>query len=355
MITYAVGTVSTESSRRTTAKRVTIADVAREAGVSRTTVSHSLNDIGQVDPRTRQRVKEVAARLHFRPSVRAQRLRAGRSQTIALLSSMPPAVSGGVSRLGFFTDLAMGCAEVALLRGYVLALAPPVQGQDSLAHLDIDGAILLEPAPSDWLATELTDRGVPFVRIDGPDDASSVDLHHREAADILLGHLIEQGATAIGLVCGSSGRTAQRTFRERYLAAAQQHGLPVAIAEADERAGERSGYAATTSLLTDHPGIDALCISIDAFATGAVQAAHDLGRVIGTDLLLATRYDGIRARTSNPPLTALDLHLEEVAHAAVELLLRRLGDIPGEDRPVPSTPAPTLVVRASTQRTPAGN
>ena len=77
------------------AQRITIADVAREVGLSRTTVSHALNDIGEVNPETRQRVKDIAKRLKYRPSVRAQRLRTGRSQAIALLSSMPPAVSAG--------------------------------------------------------------------------------------------------------------------------------------------------------------------------------------------------------------------------------------------------------------------
>lgn len=123
--------------------RVTIADVAREAGVSRTTVSHALSGQGKVNAATRDKVKEVAERLNYRPSVRAQSLRSGRSQTLALLSSMPAAVSAGPSQLGFFTELAMGCARTALLEGYVFVLAPPNEETNPVDLLDIDGAILL--------------------------------------------------------------------------------------------------------------------------------------------------------------------------------------------------------------------
>lgn len=331
-------------------KHVTITDVAREAGVSPTTVSHSLNGIGQVDPRTRQRVTETADRLNYRPSVRAQRLRAGHSQAIALLSSMPAAVSAGASRLGFFTELAMGCAEVALMRDYVLVLAPPISGHSPLRHIDIDGAILLEPAPADRLTDELTDRGVPFVVIDGPASETSVDLYHGQAADLLLTHLLDCGATTIGLVSSSSGRKVQQIFQSRYRVIANQVGFHTAMIEADEEDGEEGGYYATTALLANRPDIDALCVSIDTFATGAVQAALAAGHQIGDDLLVATRYNGIRAQTCSPPLTAVDLHLADISRTAVDLLLHRLGNTTATGERETATPEPSLVVRASTQK-----
>lgn len=341
---YCVALVSNKRS----SKGVTIADVAREADVSPTTVSHSLNGIGQVHERTRQRVIEVAERLNYRPSVRAQQLRAGRSQAIALLSSMPAAVSAGASRLGFFTELAMGCAEIALMRDYVLVLAPPMTDHSPLTHVDIDGAILLEPSPADQLADELITRGIPFVSIDGPANALSVDLHHEQAADVLLAHLLDRGATSIGLVASSSGRNAQRVFQDRYRTVAGRVGFPVIMAEANEADGEQGGYQATADLLAKHPDVDALCVSIDTFATGAVQAAVAAGRQIGDDLLVATRYNGTRAQTSSPPLTAVDLHLGDVSGAAVNLLLDQLGNTTNIGVAGAPTPEPSLVLREST-------
>lgn len=331
-----------------TPKQPTIADVAGAAGVSRTTVSHALNDIGQVAPRTRAHVKAVAARLGYRPNIRAQRLRTGRSSAIALLSSMHPAISAGASRLGFFTELAMGCAEAALLRGYFLALAPPSEGVSALQILDIDGAIVLEPAPRDPVAHELRRRGIPYVAIGGTPDADDdliVDLRHAEVADLLLGHLQEQGARQIGLILGASNRASQAAFRDCYLALAADMGFGVALFEADEAGGEAAGHEATLTLLQRHPEIDALCVPIDAFASGAALAAASLGRHIGRDLLLATRYNGLRARAASPPLTAINLHLPEVSQIAVDLLLSRIGGINSAPR---RAQAPELIIRAST-------
>ena len=79
--------------------------------------------------------------------------------------------------------------------------------------------------------------------------------------------------------------------------------------------------------MAEHPDIDAVLAPIDTFATGAVRAAQKSGRTVGEDLLIATRYDGLRARTSHPPLTAVDLGLEAISGAAVEMLVTVLdGD-----------------------------
>src|SRR5699024_965133 len=172
-----------------------------------------------------------------------------------------------------------------------------------------------------------------------------VDLRHAEVADLLLGHLLERGARRPGLLLGTSNRASQAAFRDRYLALAQDAGFPVVLAEAEEPGGEAAGHEATLKLLDRHPEIDALCVPIDAFASGAALAAAKLGRHIGGDLLLATRYNGLRARAASPPLTAVNLHLPEVSQIAVDLLLSRIGGAGSEPR---RAPAPELVVRAST-------
>ena len=102
--------------------RVKIVDVAREAGVSITTVSHALNGRGQVDPKTRELVGAVARRLGYRPNRHAQQLRRSSAQVIALVSSMPFAVAGGPARLGFMMEIAAVAASVALERGLALVL-----------------------------------------------------------------------------------------------------------------------------------------------------------------------------------------------------------------------------------------
>ncbi|MDN3260420.1 substrate-binding domain-containing protein [Streptomyces sp. CSDS2] len=334
-------------------KPPTIADVARVAGVSRTTVSHALNGRGKVDPRTRERIRQVAADLGYRPNLRAQRLRRGQAKVIALASSMPFAVAGGPSRLGFYMEVAAAAAERALLHDYALVLVPPVQSGSALYSVDIDGAIVVEPDVEDAAAAQLRERGLPYVALGRPvspeEDSPYVDLRGRLVAELLLRHLREQGAVRPALMVGAGARHSSVDAIAAYEQLAEEYGWTPVVARVAESGGERAGYERCAALLAEHPGIDAVCALVDAFAVGAVRAVRDSGRSVPDDVMVVTRYDGLRARTCQPPLTAVDLHLDRAASDAVELLLGRLRG----DTAVPSvavSPEPRVIARASSVR-----
>lgn len=336
-----------------TSRRLTIADVANAAGVSRTTVSHALNDRGQVDPVTRALVKEVAERLGYSPNLRAQRLRTGRANAIALLSSMPFAVAGGSSRLGFLMEIAATATEAALRRGVALVLVPPMdEARELLDTLDIDGAVIIEPVANDPNVARLRKRGVKLVSIGRQPEAQAlpyIDMHGEAIGNLLLEHLQQQGAQRIGLVIGVQSRHSYLDMEQAYRAYCAANNQQPAIVRADEGGGEAAGAAACMELLHAHPGIDGLCVPVDAFATGAVRALRDKGLKIPQDVKVVTRYDGLRARECNPPLTALNMHLEDVASLAIELLFEQINDTGTRQRI--DAPLATLIPRESTRTT----
>ena len=329
--------------------RVKLVDVAREAGVSPTTVSHAMNDRGYVDPKTRELVKQVASRLGYRPNRHAQRLRTGEAHTIVLVSSMPFAVAGGPSRLGFLMEIAAAAAGIALSRGLALVLAPPIEGSVvKLGNLDIDGALVLEPAASDEQIAAFLADGLPVVSIGRPPGATlpHVDLHSAATTRLLLDHLRLQGARRIGLVIGAQRRTPYLEAITAYQAFADEWRMKPIVKKVDETRGETGGREAALELFARHPELDAICAPVDALAVGVTQALHHLGRRIPDDVMIATRYDGLRARTCEPPLTALNLHLDTVATLAVDLLLEHLrGDTA---RQQVEGPMAELIARAST-------
>ena len=329
----------------------TIADVARVAGVSRTTVSHALNGLGKVDPRTRARVKQVAAELGYRPNLRAQRLRRGQAKAIALASSMPFAVAGGPSRLGFYMEVA--AAESALLHDYALVLVPPVESGSALYSVDIDGAIVVEPDVGDAAVGQLRERGLPYVALGRPvspeEDCPYVDLRGGPATELLLEHLRAQGASHPALIVGSGSRHSAVDALAAYERKAEEYGWAPIVAAEPEAGGEQAGYDRCAAMLAEHPRIDAVCAMVDAFAVGAVRAIHDSGRGIPDDVMVVTRYDGLRARTCRPQLTAVDLHLDRAAFEAVELLLGRLrGDV--TTARVATSREPSVIARESSTR-----
>lgn len=333
--------------------RAKIVDVAREAGVSITTVSHALNGRGQVDPKTRELVARVAQRLGYRPNRHAQQLRRTSAQVIALLSSMPFAVAGGPARLGFMMEIAAVAASVALEHGLALVLVPPSQAAAAaIDGVDVDAALVLEPAQGDPQLEQLQRRGIPIVTI-GRQPGSApelpcIDLRSQETTTLLLEHLRAQGARRIALLSGAQQRSPYSDAAAAYAAFAKAHRMEPISVLADEGLGEEGGRVAARELLARHPGIDAICAPVDAFAVGAAHAVRESGRSIPGDVMIATRYDGRRARECEPPLTALDLHLEAVATQAIELLLEHLRGDPR--RTTLRAPAASLVARESTRR-----
>ena len=184
---------------------------------------------------------------------------------------------------------------------------------------------------------------VSIGRAPGRDSLPFVDLQSGATAHRLLDHLLEGGGR-VGLITGLQRRNSYIEMEAVYAERVAQAGLPSIGIRVDERGGEQAAALAAESLLRDDPTISALCVPVDAFATGVLDAAGIVGRTVPYDLRLATRYDGMRAKLATPPLTAVDLHLDQVAAAAVDLLLARLG----QPDPAPTIVSPpSLVLRAS--------
>jgi DNA-binding LacI/PurR family transcriptional regulator len=328
-------------------RRPTITDVALAAGVSTATVSNALNQRRYVDAGTAERIRAAASRLGYTPNASARRLRTGRVNTLALLSSMPFSVAAGPSRLGFMMEIAAVAAAVAIENGLALLLAPPPQAAKlDLSQLDIDGALIIEPADHDPALRHFAAQNIPVVCIGlAPGGGEvAVDLQSGATAILLLEHLREQGARHIALMVGSSARTSYLQTWESYRGFCAAVGMVELGIRIDEAGGEQAGYTACHALLAAHPEVDGICALVDAFAVGALRAVLESGRRVPEDVRLVTRYDGLRARGTTPPLTAVDLHLDAVAAAAIEVMLDLLEGRPPRQ---PTLTPPTLVPRPS--------
>ncbi|RJE82099.1 substrate-binding domain-containing protein [Paracoccus onubensis] len=326
----------------------TISDLAKAAGVSVTTVSHAFSGRRHVDPETRKRIQTLADQIGYHPSSMARALRSGRTGTIALASSMPFAVAAGPSRLGFLMEIAASAAMSALTRDLALCLIPPHPSAQSYGSAGFDGVILVEPMRDDPLVAHFEQRKTPIVSIGtvpGRPDIPAVDIRSRETAQLLLTHLAEQGCRQIAALIGASSRTSQIESEAAYdeFVASRQWLSPMLRMNEDE--GEEIAYRETLRLLHANPAIDGIFAAIDAFASGAVRAARELGRTMPGQLRIVTRYDGLRAKLSQPPLTAVDLYLPTIAEEAVHLLLDRID---GTSRMV-TAELPKLIVRQSSE------
>ncbi|WP_345670010.1 LacI family DNA-binding transcriptional regulator [Streptomyces similanensis] len=301
------------------ARTVTLLDVARAAGVSKSTASDALQGSGRVAGTTRDRVREVADRLGYRPNSAARRLR--RASTGAVGLHLPQTAT----RLDYYMNLAFGAVSRAQEEGLDVVLLAPSSGTCGRLASRVDGLLVIDPEVGDTAVPALLESGVPVVtgeRYLGPVPApvGSVVCDNAASLNALLDHVLDRGARRPALLApadASAWAAALRTTAESW---SRARSAPVTVRTVSFAATAREAEEATLALLAEDPLTDAVICAPDGAAPGVLHAAGALGRVVGTDLLVASCVDGPAARGGNPPITAIDLRPAAYGRACAELL-----------------------------------
>jgi DNA-binding LacI/PurR family transcriptional regulator len=331
------------------ATRPTIRDVAQAAGVSVTTVSHALNGKGRVDPATRDLVVQVVRQLGYRANRHARGLRSGRSGALALLLPVRADVRADEAlSLDFYMLLASSAAAAAFAQEQALMLLPPAIVQTGLHGLGLDGGIVVDPSPLDPRVSLLAEQGLPVVTIERdlgrPDDPWYVASETESNTRQILDHLADRGARRIALLVPKTDWGWATETLGAYDAWVAEHDVPRLIVPVAMQPGEESAFQATRRLLDRRRPPDAVFVVASRFIRGVLRGAKAAGRRVPGELLIAAGVDSVQAREGDPPVTALDLHPERQAEAAVQMLLARLDGQPASPRYIPAT----LRLRAST-------
>lgn len=333
-------------SRRT---KVTISDVAAHAGVSISTVSHALSGNRPISAATRARVREAIDALGYGANPAARSLRTGRSGIVGLILRPRDAVHGSLRGTETFTRLSGAIATAVLDRGIGLVHVPDVLSP-STTRVPMDGCIVAHPYGGDEVLTELLRRGLPVVTVeedpDRPDLPWAVTLDYHTVLTELLDGLWTRGARRIALVTGTEDNAWNRRTRETYLSWVSQHGMPPRHAALYEGLGIDGAEELILPMLTRDDRPDAVITDPSSFAAGIACGAGKLGLAIPEDLMLAAVTDSEFSRGHTPPITAVDLALEDLARHAVRLLLDQLSG--GAPPKRPSIVQPVLHWREST-------
>ncbi|SDL01613.1 LacI family DNA-binding transcriptional regulator [Streptomyces indicus] len=341
----------------------TLEDVAREAGVSRATVSRVINGVRNVDPHIQKVVREAVERTGYTPNQAARALVTRRAQTIALVVSGAgeeadddPHTNSFMARVfadPFFGRVVTGVVGFLRPRGLhpVLMFADSESARrDVVAYLrrgSADGALVVSTHAEDPLPARFAAEGLPavcFTRPAVPAPISYVDLAHRRGGLLAAQHLLERGcrrpATITGPLDMSAGQERLAGFREGMELGGIRY---VPLAEGGFTL--LSGVAAMERLLEEHPDIDGVFAANDLMAQGACQVLHESGRRVPQDVAVIGFDDSSVAVTCQPPLTTVRQPVEEMAATMAELLHEF---IQGERVEATSRIfEPELVVRAS--------
>ncbi len=306
---------------------VTMADVAREAGVSLMTVSRVVNDKGEVSVLTRQRVQEVIERLGYRPSNIARGLVTRRTGTLGLV--VPDSANP------FFSEVARGAEHAAYAQGYNVFLCNTEESAQqelnvlkSLEEKRVDGLLLcssrldkdaLHQALAQHPVTVLVNRWLEGTGV------GAVLADDRLGGLLATRHLLQRGHRKIGFLAGPLNSHSGRLRAEGYHAAFTEVG-----AACDPGWTEHctpmvdGGQTAARTLLTAHPELTALFCFNDLVAVGALQACEELELVVPDDVAIVGTDDIPLAALVTPALTTCRVSRYELGKQAMQLLLKRI-------------------------------
>jgi LacI family transcriptional regulator len=303
--------------------RTRITDVAALAGVSAGTASKALNNTGQLSQETRARVRRAAAQLGFTPDARGRALSSGRTYTVALLTT---------DSSGRFSIPIMRGVEDVLSAGELATVLcdtrdDPLREQSYLRTLvarGVDGIVVTgrrtEPRPS-------IDVPLPVVYAlaasADPEDASVI-VDDAAGAAAAITHLLGLGQSRIAHITGPADH---RSAAERAQAVATTAGPALCGEALFGEWSERWGRQATDLVLRQDP--DAISCGSDQIARGVCDRLRELGRSVPGDIAV-TGYDNwpMMALASRPPLTSVDLRLEDLGRRAANLLLDAIAGSP---------------------------
>jgi LacI family transcriptional regulator len=302
--------------------RVTLDDVARLSGVSRSAASRALNNRPGVRADVRERVNRIADHLGFRPNRAAKNLASGLSSVIGLVI---PSSDLRVDPYGAAMTHAVGRAAVGLDLGLMLHLAkhePGATVHHILSDGLIDGLLISSVAVGSWV-DDLFDSSLPTVLIGthpNRTDVVSVDVENLESSAMAVAHLFAQGCQRVGCITGLLDRADARDRLEGYRLAHHRAGR-----EVDESLivqGDFSRQAGTTAgaALFDR-GVDGIFSSNDEMAVGAMWTGARRGVRVPDDVMIVG-FDGTAIdEFIEPSLTSVAQPFDRIARAAVDLLV----------------------------------
>ncbi len=312
------------------AKRSTSRDVAKLAGVSRTTVSFVLNQNEgvSISAATRKRVLKAAKKLNYHPDAAGRKLVSGKSDTLGLVLHQSPEQ---VFADAFLPRVILGVEQAAMQRGFhVLLKQVDPKDKNGYARLirenHVDGIILSGPRQDDDEILRLYREGVPVMLLGQLPDSNLpfVDVNAASGAQTAVRHLIELGHKRIAMITNAPlSYTSSQQRRDGYLQALRSADLeahPGLIKEGNYTPA--SGYQAMNELLNGSLRPTAVFIASDVVAMGAILAVRRAGLRLPEDVAMVGFDDIPLAEYFDPPLTTIRLPAFGLGLAAAERVIQ---------------------------------
>jgi len=309
-------------------KNLTLEEIGKLAGFSRSTVSRVINHHPDVQEEVRERVLQVIQETGYIPNPAARSLAAKRSGILGLIVPRSVATLFGDP---YFSRLTQGITQACYANGYMLSLFLFYTQEDEqmllphiTQHTFLDGVFVQATTDSDPVIPRLRNTSMPFLvlgRLNQMDsDIHYIDVDNISGAYKAVAHLIKLGYRRIAHVAGSLDNRPALDRKVGYEKALGEHNLPIEqnlIVEGYFT--EEGGYSSVERLLPHKP--DAIFVASDTMALGVVRAIKEAGLTVPKDIAVIGFDDLPPARICNPQLTTVKQPILRFGVSAVETLI----------------------------------
>lgn len=310
---------------------VTLKDVARASGFSVTTVSRALNGHSDVNLETKEKIEEVARRLHYFPNRVAQQLVTKRGNVIGLYS-----LDRETFQNQFITLMISGMMDEATKHDFNLLLfatqrlATAQEVVSHCTHRGLDGAVISGLRVNDPLIADLPKTNFPIVLIDVPiagSRATYISVNNVLGATQAIDHLVELGHKRIGFINGHNEAWVSQQRLVGYEQGLAKYGIPFNssyVFEGDF--SKESGRMGAQSLLVAQPELSALFVASDLMAAGAIEQLLAMGFDIPGEISVVGFDDQDLCTHVNPNLTTIRQDMYKFGSSAARELITMIDD-----------------------------
>lgn len=338
--------------QKSSENKTTIGDIARIAKVSKSTVSHVLNNTKNVSDKTREKILKVIEETGYTPNLVAKALKKSETKTIGLVISD--------IQNQYFIDVIKAISDECIKNGYMVFLADsnddPVRELEiakSFCERCVDGVILSPTANSEkYVGQYFRERDIPIVYIDRMLDLNGdwVGSENHRSMRSLTEHLISLGHKRIAFAAGLRHISTTEERIEGYKEALEKNGIVLdeaLIIEGESRSGPAE--KGTKEIIERMMGIDdcptAIIAANNLMVLGVMKALSELNIRVPEDMAVVAFDDCEWAGLFRPRLTAVAQPCKDIGRKAAELLLERIHDRSGSPQRIYFQPE--LVIRES--------
>lgn len=311
-------------------RRPTMSDVAREAGISRGTVSRFVTGTSYVSQDARKAIEEAIARVGYVPSAAARSLAGSRTQNVALIVHEQASLFADDPNLA---GMMIGANRSLTEHQHQLIVLLADDGA-SMARLEntlsgglIDGVMLASARVDDPLLSIVTSSGIPAAIVGRPlhaDAIPAVDVDNRGGASVIVQRLVATGRRRVAMLAGPADMRAALDRVTGYTEAVGDLYDPALIVHTRDWS-YAAGQQAMSTLLAEHPDIDGVFGASDAIAAGALDVLLDSGRSVPNNVGVVG-FDNTRwAEISRPALSTVAQPAEALGERMAEFVIRQLN------------------------------